>query len=200
MLGLVYKDIVNMKKNIVFYLALILLLSGVGVIVDLGMYIVMLCGFLFILPVVQSIREDEKTNWDRYGVCMPVSRNQIALSKYVLSLLGFLLGVSIVALNYIFVDGFMGLFSTDFIVLLIIVEVIYTLIIIPVNLKFGTKYGGGIMIILFYAPMGAFIALQSHGVELPSVSSVIKYLPIGTVALLALSIVSSIHIYGKKDF
>lgn len=200
MLGLVYKDIVNMKKTIGTYLLLILFMSVVGCFISLGIYVVALCGFLIIIPPIQSIREDEKSSWNRYGVTMPISRHKIVLSKFVLVFIGALISASIVALNLMFVNDFLGVYTTEIVVFTMIMEGVFAAISMPISLKFGSEYGGGALIVLLYVPGGIYLALQSQGVNLPSISGIMKCLPIAAVVILALSIASSIYIYGKKDF
>jgi ABC-type transport system involved in multi-copper enzyme maturation permease subunit len=87
MKGLILKDLFNLKTQFRFYLFFILifaLMSFTGMDMNtLGGVIALVCAML---PIT-ALGLDEKNNWDKYALTLPVVRKDLVLSKYTLGLI-----------------------------------------------------------------------------------------------------------------
>jgi hypothetical protein len=96
MKGLILKDLMNLKKQMRIYAVFMLFyaffaLYGKNASFMVGIIII----FCVMLPVA-AFSYDERVKWDRYALSMPVSRLDIVLSKYLLTLMFVLAGLVLV--------------------------------------------------------------------------------------------------------
>ena len=87
MIGLILKDIYNLKKQSKIYLILLVFYFFMGMANrSISMFGTMLSVLAAMLPVT-AMAYDEKNNWERYALTMPLSRKDMVLSRYILGLL-----------------------------------------------------------------------------------------------------------------
>ena len=87
MLGLVYKDLMVMRKTLVLYMVIFVVYGYMGIAYDQGgLLIAMVLVMSSILPV-SSIAYDERCKWDRIANTTPLSRKEIVLAKYLINYL-----------------------------------------------------------------------------------------------------------------
>lgn len=213
MKGLILKDLLNLKK-----LGLVIVLFGVfygAFSVSTGNYAMF--GFIMVLYgimiPIQALAYDERANWDKYALSMPISRKDMVISKY---LLGYLSAISafIIFLVFAFVTGAkidreMLLMCSAFFAGSILIESF----ILPLFFKFGCEKGRIIMMAVFFIPTAILLLLQKISIPKPSEEVLQKIaavferiadiLPLLAVILILvavlLSISTSLRIYNKKE-
>lgn len=212
MTGLLLKDIYNLKQTLAIYLCIIIggicfgpILSATSAdfVMSLGGYVIMIGAIATVLTPIQAMGEDEKNKWDQYAVILPVSRREIVCSKYVLMLLCVFVSSAIMVIGRVVLPSFRMSSSMEFIWIMILGAIAYSSIILPINIKFGTQKGRVATILAFYVPAGIVMGLESAGIKLPDVSNWMNYLPvisIGVVMILIVSMCISTKIYEKKEF
>lgn len=89
MIGLVYKDMMVMKKQLFYYLAFFVVygfLSATGTF-SLGTIQGAMVTMVGIMVPMSSMAYDEQAKWDKFAAATPVGRQGIVKGKYLLSLL-----------------------------------------------------------------------------------------------------------------
>lgn len=203
MIGLIIKDLINLKKLSKIYLLLMAFYFIVGMV---GGNQDMFSGMVVMLAVmvpITALSYDEKNKWDRYALTMPLMRGTIVLSKYILGLI-FLIAAFILAFlsNIIFTETI--LYENLTINLTILsVGIIMMSFILPIILKFGVEKGRILMMIVIFTPVAIIVMLPKLGIPAPEQETIeifLKYLPVTAIITYALSILISMSIYKKKEF
>lgn len=203
MIGLILKDFLNLKRHSKIYFILVIFYFILGITnKDFSMFGSMIAMMAVILPVT-SMAYDEKNNWDRYALTMPVSRRDLVLSRYILSFIFLVLAFIIsMLLNLIF-----G--SSSFIESVLINSgillfgIIIMSAIFPVLFKYGVEKGRLFMMIILFAPTAVIMLLSRLGFTLPDKEAakvLLYFLPVIAVAASAVSVLISVSIYRKKEF
>ncbi|WP_313162932.1 ABC-2 transporter permease [Sedimentibacter sp.] len=203
MIGLIIKDLINLKKLSKIYLLILLfyfIVSMAGGNQDMfGGMIVMLA----VMIPITALSYDEKNKWNRYALTMPLMRGTIVLSKYILGLI-FLIAASTLAFitNIIFTE--IILYENLMINLTTFsVGIIMISFILPIILKFGVEKGRILMMIVIFTPVAIIVMLPKLGIPAPEQETIemfLKYLPIAAIITYVLSILVSVSIYKKKEF
>lgn len=207
MKGLLFKDIINLKKQakilIVFAVIYMVMSFSTGNVSFLIGMMTILCTVL----TITSLSYDDLANWDRYALSMPIERKTIVISKYVL-------GIGLCAFSAIIIT-LITLISSLFMKELSITETFFTLYIVsiialimisvclPLMFKFGTEGGRMILLLVIGLPTILVVLLGKIGVPLPSeefLYSLLWVLPIIVIAIMIISIMISIKVYYKKEF
>ena len=203
MKGLIIKDFINLKKQskvigalVIFYL-LISITSKNNSMFGAMMLI------LFAMMPITAISYDEKANWDKYGLTMPVSRTDMVLSKYIL---GLILSSFALILNFI-AQIFMGTeMNTENITVIFVIfgiSILFISLLLPIIFKFGVEKGRMLMIVVLMLPTLIIMLLPEIVKTPPSEEMIVKALyalPFIIVIFYLLSIFISVNIYKKKEF
>ena len=203
MKGLIIKDFINLKKQskvigalVIFYL-LISITSKNNSMFGAMMLI------LFAMMPITAISYDEKANWDKYGLTMPVSRTDMVLSKYIL---GLILSSFALVLNFI-AQIFMGTeMNTENITVIFVIfgiSILFISLLLPIIFKFGVEKGRMLMIVVLMLPTLIIMLLPEIVKTPPSEEMIVKALyalPFIIVIFYLLSIFISVNIYKKKEF
>ena len=88
MKGLLMKDLLNLKQTIRVWALLLALFIVIGFAQQSPVYISSMLTVMVLLLPVNALAYDENCKWDAYALTMPVSRRDLALSKYLLALVG----------------------------------------------------------------------------------------------------------------
>lgn len=201
MKGLMLKDLLNLKKQGLFFLLFIIFYGFFSIIAkNYTLFGGIITLFGVMIPIT-AISYDEKAKWDKYALTMPVSRNDIVLSKYILCLsLCILSGILNIAL-FIFVNN--NIKETLITTLAFMsIGIIYFSLILPLAFKLGMEKGRIYMILAIFIPTGFIMLMPKMGLSIPSEETLKKYLyilPIFTAAFLLLSVLISIKIYKNKE-
>ena len=203
MKGLILKDLINLKAQYKIFLVMITFFVFFAILGDnhdtLGLILTMIT---IMLPIT-AMAYDERSQWDKYALTMPVARKDLVLSKY---LLGLLLAGAALVVNLAFqVLSGPGL-TTEAVLPCIGMfgGAIFALsLILPVMFKFGVEKGRLVLMLTMFLPLG-LMYLSKGKVNLPQPSAeVLQYLPYAAGAALVLvflfSLLISLRVYKLKE-
>ncbi|MDF2540671.1 MAG: hypothetical protein K0S47_389 [Herbinix sp.] len=207
MKGLLLKDALTLKKQgkiilimVVFYTIYSASTKNISM---LGAMVTLLCAMM---PIT-TLSYDEFCQWDKYALSMPVSRNDIVLSKYIFGVILDLLGVAVVtviSLVIVLVTKTIDVKETLITTVAIGgVALVFLSIILPLLFKLGVEKGRLMLMVVVFVP--TMLAMIAPNLNLPMPSEqMIKYAiyasPIVVILILLLSMQISIRIYNKKEF
>lgn len=204
MIGLLFKDIIVLKKQMKIIL-LFLVFYGFLAISEknISMFIFMTLMFGVFLPTT-SIAFDDRSEWNKYALCMSIKRSSLATSKYVLGLSGIFTGLLCSLAVDIYINHSL---SKDSLLLILGLGCIGILIIslyIPVTLKVGIERSRFIITGMIAIPTIIGFVLSKNNL-LPDIKTISVHLIIALAALVTLlvfiiSLIISIHIMNKKEY
>ena len=85
MIGLVYKDLMVMKKTLALYMVIFAVYGYMSIAYDQGGLLFAMVLILSSIVPVSTIAYDERSKWDRIANTTPLSRKEIVMAKYLLS-------------------------------------------------------------------------------------------------------------------
>ena len=201
MLGTIIKDLKNIFGQFIYYFVLMVVFMAVSVITKNIYYYRGAIVFFCVAVPLSALAYDEKDNWDKFALASGVTRNQLAVSRYLLGLVIFL---PMWAISFILVwaggmwdiENLSVLLSYGGIALLTLDAVL------PVIFKIGVEKGRIIYIftILIVLALGALLGFLVETIGGASVLySSVAVLALGVVGFF-LSLKIACNIYKKKDF
>lgn len=201
MLGTIIKDLKNIFGQFIYYFVLMVVFMAVSVITENIYYYMGAIVFFCVAVPLSALAYDEKDNWDKFALASGVTRNQLAVSRYLLGLVIFL---PMWAISFILVlaggmwdiENLSVLLSYGGIALLTLDAVL------PVIFKIGVEKGRIIYIftILIVLALGALLGFLVETIGGASVLySSAAVLALGVVGFF-LSLKIACNIYKKKDF
>lgn len=216
MMGLVYKDIMVMKKQLLIYLGFYVFY---GLLVSAGAFDLSILGGLTVmfgtLVTVSSMAYDEQAKWDKFAAATPVGRKGVVGGKYLLPLVV----IPVSALVTAAVEAILCLSGksqedlTEALVVTVIcsaVGVLLNALLLPLLFKFGTEKARVLFMLLFVLFFGGAMLLatvakdnESFGAALSFGVRMGPWTPILLTAIVAaayaLSYFISIGIMEKKE-
>ena len=202
MLGLILKDIKNVRGQMIYYLVVLVVFTVVAIVSDnIYYYVGAIVFFLVALPV-SAMAYDEKDNWDKFALASGMSRKQLVVARYLFSLLFYvpLWAISFIflavpgdlsameTLAIIFFYGGMGFFTAD--------------VLLPLVFKMGVEKARitFIVMIVLVVAIGAGLAFLFN----LETGNAILYLAVAVfvsgAACFPVSMKISEKIYKRKDF
>lgn len=154
MLALLKKDFYVLRRTCLVYVGLLLFYIAFGAISGNFMMFEMMFLLLALMLPVTSMSYDERSNWNKYGMSLPVSRRLVVLSKYVFAggamVAGIAFGAAIVVVNAVLNHQALtaGTFSEP--LFYACVGLFLTDISMPVMYQFGTEKGRYFMMLLIW--------------------------------------------------
>lgn len=206
MIGLLIKDLLNIRKELKIYALFIAVYVAITFVSQDTNILMAVIAMMCVMMPLTAIAYDEKANWDKYSLTMPISRKEIVLSKYILGVGLATMGLIITSIISIFDNGIM----TDFIELPIVywcLSIVLLSIILPIIIKFGAEKGRFIMMAVIFLPT-FIIVLLSKVIPMDSITrtidSLFNYATIIAILSIAISLTISISIsfkiYNNKEF
>ncbi len=217
MMGLILKDVINLKKNFKILGALTVFYILLSFSMNSASFFGTMFTFVFAMLTLSTYSFDEQAKWDGYALTLPITKEQIVRSKYLIMFLLtvcsmiFSFGV-LLLLNKVMKteELFEGILSST---LGAAIVIIFYCITIPLITKLGVEKSRYILTAIYLIPFvaGSFIikVLRERMGEVPQsfiqIGSFLleyAYLLIPAVILLAvyLSYSVSIRIYSRKEF
>lgn len=201
MLGTLIKDFKNIFGQFIYYFVLMVVFMAVSVITKNIYYYMGAIVFFCVAVPLSALAYDEKDNWDKFALASGVTRNQLAVSRYLLGLIVFL---PMWAVSFILVAAG-GMWNIENLSVLLSYGGIALLTIdaiLPVVIKIGVEKGRLVYIltILIVIALGGVLAFLVEAIGGDSVLySSVAVLALG-IAGFFLSIKIACNIYRKKDF
>ena len=200
MKALLIKDLLTLKgqaKSLLLVLAVWFIISYIN---GSGLFFTALSVIYGMLLPLTTLSVDEKSRVERYMMSAPVTRAELALSRYALGILG-LLALDVLGVGACLVIGdsleeALGASAVCFCLAVLLLGVT-----LPLVYKFGTDKArvGCIAVYMVTFLAVSFIAAR-FGIELDDLSGAFFLLPFLSLAVLALSAAVSLGIYKKREF
>ncbi len=203
MKGLIIKDILNLKKQakLIGILTLFYLFFSVAT-ENNSMFGAMVLVLFAMMPIT-AISYDERANWDKYALTMPVSRTHMVLSKYVLGLVLSVFAFILNLIAQIALGTEMNIENIITISVMFSISIIFISLLLPIMFKLGVEKGRMMMFMVLMLPT-LIIILFSKLIDAPPTEEMMMkalyILPFITIILYISSIFISINIYKKKEF
>ena len=205
MKGIILKDLLVLKNSLRTVVAFILMFGIIGVVSDSGYMITFAGVYASILPMT-SMAYDERSGFNRFANVLPINKNAIVYSKYIVGLmLAFAAGV--VSLIIMLIGkGSDGI--AEVIASCIAVPMFYQSVLMPAMFKFGVEKSRLIVLGAFVLPTMILAMVFNGGsgeavlMALNSISPQMAML-FGFIILMiiyALSIALSVKICKKKEW
>ncbi|MBF4695253.1 ABC-2 transporter permease [Fusibacter ferrireducens] len=216
MKSLILKDLYNIGHHSRSML-LMLLIFGVIFLPTNGLisYVIMCC-VMCSMMIVTTFAFDENAKWTKYAVIMPVSKNQIVLSKFIVlliftvigtlvgSIVGGIGGALIQVFDYARLEDWINLITTSGIGL--VIAFFFGSIVIPLLYKYGAEKARVLSLVAFVLPVVACVGLYKVLLTLGFVFSdrlVFTGMMLSPVLVLIWSIFMykiSCKIFGQQEF
>ncbi len=196
MSGLLLKDLLNLKRQGRIYLVTIALYVALALFQQDVSFLAWMLVFLSMMSVVNAMAYDENARWDRYALTMPVTRRDMVLSKYLLSLI--CLGVSgAAALAASLAFGASPDDAWRQGAMLLGGGVGYLSLILPLMFRLGVQKARVAMTLAFVIPLLLVVRLNPDAAAL---SAAAWMLPAAAPVLLAASASLSCRFYARRSF
>ncbi len=208
MVGLIYKDLMVMKKTLLIYRIISVFYGFLDILNGrTGMMFAMVLIASTMVPI-SSIAYDERSKWDKIVNTTPLSRKEVVIAKYLLALVLTVVSVIIVFVVYLFKPGMPLAENAGTVIVMGLMAMFYQAMLIPTIIKFGSEKGRMIMMVILFAPIVLLMAVAQIGII--DLSALVMFLeantamlPFITVAVIAAvyigSVLLSVRIYEKKD-
>ena len=207
MKGMIAKDLLVLKSTMKTVVIIILVFGFMGSMGGNNMMSTFASVYAAILPMT-CMAYDERCNFNRFAMTMPVTHREIVLSKYIT---GLILGAvaAVISAVMLLVGGKIN--AMDFvagIVTALLIPMLYHTVLIPVMFKVGVEKSRVVIMIIMVVPIMALTFLAEYGVfdgiiNALSNQSVTVIAVIGAAAIVAayiLSIFVSFAICKKKQW
>lgn len=207
MKGLIIKDLLNLKKSfqtMIFLFAAFLLFS---ISMNTPTYLASMITLMLTITSISSFTYDDYSKWEKFSRSLPVTKKQIVLSKYLLTLIMAAVG-SLISFVYILIwqafNTSASLFENASIVLVMFsVTLIFSGIAIPLIYKFGVEKYRLISLAIFGGFFLLFMLVFSiHDMsQIPEsvFKTVFLLMPLLAVLLTVVSYFIACKIYDKRD-
>ncbi|WP_337983334.1 ABC-2 transporter permease [Lysinibacillus sp. C5.1] len=208
MTALVVKDLMTIQRQLKTQAFILIPMLLFSILMGQGSIIFSFILFILVIQAITALTYDELCSWDKYVNTLPISKSEIVLSKYMLSLVLMLIGL-IIALPVVFI---MNHFTNDwgttnfFLTFNLLIGAAFCLLalILPIYIKYGSIKGRIVLIVLCFIPGLLIGLLEEYFADVVITISKLQqfsYLaPFIGLFILWLSSLIATAIYKRKDF
>lgn len=205
MKGLLLKDLLSLKKQgkflgLLFVFYLVMALNS-----DNPYLFLSIVSIMTVMLTMTSMAYDERSHWERYALTMPLARNTIVFSKYILAL------ILVIGADFLSFLLLMLMKKTDFIESILYTfammgaSLIFISLILPILFRYGVEKGRLLMMAILFTPTIIIVLGSRMGLTLPELPQVkplfVGILLSGAILMIVLSSLAiSIKIYQRKAF
>lgn len=202
MAGLIYKDFINLKQQAKIYVLIVALWMGVSIIEkNLSFFGGVMAVFSVLLPIT-AYAYDEKVEWDKYALTMPVSRWELVISKYLFGFVSLCVCLLLtVAVSIVIKQDAAETIDTHCIFAAL--GMFCMAVSLPSVFKFGSEKARNIMFLFFMVPALASLLLENLNIvalDAAMAERLTHLAPLFAAVVLILSVPLSIRIYETKEF
>lgn len=207
MKGLIIKDILNLRKNFRTTALVIGFVSIYAFATNNPFYLIGMVTIILSLSSITSMTYDDMSKWDRYALTMPISRKDIVVSKYILSILLSIVSILVsVTISYLLIITQKNNIESKELLLtayiLFFSSLAYISIMLPLIFKFGVEKSRILFIAVIAIITMLFFMLFSNGLLIPNENQFIFLLKISPFILIIILFTSALFsyiIYKNKD-
>ncbi|MBR3762604.1 MAG: ABC-2 transporter permease [Lachnospiraceae bacterium] len=209
MIGLIVKDLIQMKRMLKTFVAIMLLYVVLGAVQGSSAIVGTLGVMICVMAGLSSLSMDEHGKWNQYALTLPYSRTQLVVAKYMmLSLLAGIMAVFTMVADIIIGRGISS--STAENGLVVIIGSLFTVALeLPFMYKFGIERGRYIMLAVFLTPFVLAMIADKADItfSVPFIMGVIQFIEHNPWILVLLlgawvvgSMMLSIQICKRKEY
>lgn len=200
MLGLLLKDIYNIRKQAVWYLAMTVLFCVLSV-ASKNIAFTSALGILVTVSMpLTAIAYEERDGWQKFVVASGTKAGAIVGEKYLLGTAFALVSIIAYAVAFMFADVAENA-AAEFVTPVCMQFVVLALV-LPMVFRFGVERARVYMIVAVVVLMAAFIAVMPLLGKMPFDGGLVFAVcaAVVTVAAVCISLAVSVRIYKSKEF
>ncbi|NMB10286.1 MAG: ABC-2 transporter permease [Tissierellia bacterium] len=212
MKGLIVKDFTYIKNYWKTYLLAIILGIIPTALINYDPNFMLIISMLIIFIIsINTFSFDKENNWNKYALTMPVSRRDIVRAKYMLNIIGLLLG-SILGFLLSLIGNFFYKIDLDFnnFINILIISMAFFLILsaidLPTLFKWGTNKGKIVLMIVLFTLIAIIFQIiekaYNYILNISSIDTIKLNLLIILISILIyfISYKISLYIMSKKEY
>ncbi|MEY9969844.1 ABC-2 type transport system permease protein [Lysinibacillus sp. RC46] len=208
MAGLILKDLMSIQRQIKTQAFVLIFFLFISIFMQQGLMLFTIIIFIVTFQTITALTYDEQSSWDKYANTLPISKGDIILSKYILSILlmlfGLILALPIVFIIHRFTNNWASAEFFPTFNLLVTLAFCMLALLLPIYIKFGSIKGRMVLIALCFIPGFLFGLLKEYVPDMTlTLSNLKKYMffaPFAGLLILWLSSLISTAIYQRKEF
>lgn len=212
MKGLLLKDIYTLNATLKIYAVMTIAYRVIGVTTENMSFLYIAFVLASTVVPMSAVAYDERCTWGRYSSILPVSRTQLAISKYILGLVCLVFCVLSAFVAFLFSDSMVFAEFLATAVSTTGIAIIYMSLAIPVMYKLGAEKSRMLIFVILLVPAGLILGtaylITEFGFEIPPAilsllsndNALLAAIILFSLTLLAASMAISVSIYKKKDF
>ena len=199
MLGLLLKDIYNVRKQAIWYLAMIALICRRSIILKNVASSATIGILVTILMTLTEIAYEEKEGWQKFVVASGTKIRTIVGEKYLLGIVFALVSIIVYAVTFMLVGETEN--RAVEITAPICMQFFVLSVVLPMVFKFGVERGRVYMIVAVVALMAVLIAVFPLLEDMQEGGTIfIICACVFTVVAICVSFLASLKIYKSKEF
>lgn len=203
MIGLLIKDIYNIRKQVLWYLATIIIFAFLSIVLKNGGFIASIGMVTAVNVPLTAIAYEEREGWQKFIVASGTKISHIVIEKYIMGLVFSF--ISTIALLIFFLMTEVAINSWLEFTISVCMQLLTLSIAMPITFKFGVEKSRSYLMVAVFAIMVIFVALMTlFGKVLNTivinVALISSLLIIMALIILGVSYYISIKIYKKKEF
>ncbi len=203
MIGLLIKDIYNIRKQALWYLATIIIFAFLSIVLKNGGFIASIGMVTAVNVPLTAIAYEEREGWQKFIVASGTKISHIVIEKYIMGLVFSF--ISTIALLIFFLMTEVAINSWLEFTISVCMQLLTLSIAMPITFKFGVEKSRSYLMVAVFAIMVIFVALMTlFGKVLNTivinVALISSLLIIMALIILGVSYYISIKIYKKKEF
>lgn|SRR5699024_3288510 len=212
MKGLIVKDFTYIKNYWKTYLLAIILGIIPTALINYDPNFMLIISMLIIFIIsINTFSFDKENNWNKYALTMPVSRRDIVRAKYMLNIIGLLLG-SILGFLLTLIGNFFYNIDLDFnsFINILIISMAFFFILssidLPTLFKWGTNKGKIVLMIVLFTLIAIIFQIiekaYNYILNISSIDTIKLNLLIILISILIyfISYKISLYIMSKKEY
>ncbi len=168
MKGLLYKDLLCIKKNILYVLIplfVFFVIFAVNLKNSTAIYFIPL--FVSFIVLINAFAYDEVSKWNHYALTLPITKKELVLSRYVLAAL---LACASLVIDVVFTTLQRQFSLEQFVVIYcyLAISVFLSAVLLPIVFQFGTQKSRVLILLLALLPMGVSLIFKQLGISFPA--------------------------------
>ncbi|MFJ3387307.1 MULTISPECIES: ABC-2 transporter permease [unclassified Lysinibacillus] len=208
MAGLILKDLMTIQRQLKTQAFVLIFFLFISIFMQQGLMLFTIIIFIVTFQTITALTYDEQSSWDKYANTFPISKGDIVLSKYILSILlmlfGLILALPIVFIIHRFMNNWASAEFFPTFSLLVTLAFCMLALLLPIYIKFGSIKGRMVLIALCFIPGFLFGLLKEYFPDMTLLLSNLKqymfFAPVAGLLILWLSSLISTAIYQHKEF
>lgn len=200
MTGILLKDIYNIRKQILWYLAITAVFFVLSVALKNLAFVSSMILFVTLSVPMTAVAYEERENWQKFLVASGTDVRIIVLEKYLLGAIFYAFG-AIIYLMAVLLSGD-GAFSWNEYVIPIAMSVVAMSGMLPLIFKFGVEKGRVMIVVIVVVTVLIWVGLLTLIDKMTAVSvPIVVTLSVAiAIAALLVSYFVSVYIYKRKEF